>query len=308
MTAWPLVLGLAVSALPTVEIAPGVHYPWIQMGACTTCSSKAPCCGTNLTASLPSWSAAQGADGVTAIDTQLRYNDTRVVAQALAALALPRARLWITTKVDPKAYCGASDVRATVLSMVRENLRQLNTSYADLLLLHEPCDSAHGTPQPADQAAWGALQQARQQGWVRAIGLDKFNKAQLEALTGATPAVLMAPMSLSAHDDAMIAYCAARGITYNAYGVMAGCKFSDPTVLALAARYSASASQVCGAWTRQRGCTMALGFGTDEATAAAYIREDLDIFRFNMTDAEVAALDALASSSASAAPPPPSGL
>ena len=57
--------------IPTAEIAPGVHYPIAQMGTCTTCSDQTPCCGTNLSASLPAWSAAQP-DGAMAIDTQLR--------------------------------------------------------------------------------------------------------------------------------------------------------------------------------------------------------------------------------------------
>merc|ERR1712194_701232 len=104
---------------------------------------------------------------------------------------------------------------ATALHMIQENLAQLNMSYVDLLLLHEPCDRKTGQPSPADQLAWDALMQAVEQGWARAIGVDKFTIAQVAALQGSTPAVLMAPMSMSEHDEDLIAYCQQHGIQYN---------------------------------------------------------------------------------------------
>ena len=45
------------------------------------------------------------------------------------------------------------------------------------------------------------------------------------------------------HDDDTIAYCLKNGITYNAFGVMRGCLFTDPTVAALAKKYKTSAAQ-----------------------------------------------------------------
>jgi len=74
---------------------------------------------------------------------------------------------------------------------------------------------------------------------------------------------------------------------------MHGCLFHDPTVLGLAAKYGASASQICAVWTRQRGCSMAVGIGVNASTMPEYTREDLDIFRFNLTAGEVTALSAL---------------
>ena len=106
---------------------------------------------------------------------------------------------------------------------------------------------------------------------------------------------------------------------------MRDCAFTDPKVTALATKYKASAAQICAVWTRQvpaahtrhacprcpccrflqfsvrcprltllapvcnwqRGCTMSLGTGADASKVDQYTKEDLDIFRFNMTDAEV---------------------
>lgn len=279
-----------VCSTHTVEIAAGVFYPVVQLGACTDCSTKQVCCGSNLSASLPLFAKAHGEGDVVAIDTQLRYNDTSVVAQALATIALPRNMLWITSKIDPKVYCNTPDPKATALSMIQESLQQLNMSYIDLLLLHEPCDRKGGKPHPSDQLAWNALMEAVHRKWVRAIGIDKFAISQIEALNGTKPAVLMAPMSLTSHDEEMLKYCKVNEIHYNAYGILHGCKFTDTTVMALGKKYNATASQICGAWTRQRGCSMAIGAGTDLSKMGEYIHEDLDIFRFNMTEQEMSDL------------------
>ena len=98
-------------------------------------------------------------------------------------------------------YCDAPDPETTAFAMVQENLKQLNTTYVDLLLLHEPCNRGNAESHPSDQKAWNALMTAVKNGWARAIGVDKFAVPQMEALNGTRPAVLMAPMSLSQHDD-----------------------------------------------------------------------------------------------------------
>ena len=318
------------SATPAVEISPGVFLPvlqvacvvcvqtvvflyrlslmadmsrfhiltWLrQLGTCSTCADKTPCCGTNLTASIPAWIGIQGTSfNVAAIDTQLRYNQAAAVASVLeSSIGKPRSQLWITTKIPPKIFCNASDPKATALSLMRENLDQLRTNYVDLALLHEPCDTQTGLPHPSDQLAWEAMMMAVQKGWARAIGVDRFNPVQIDALRGTKPAVLMAEMSMSSHDEASLEYCQRRGITYNAFGVMHGCKFSDPVVEGLAMKYNASTSQICLVWTRQRGATMALGVGTDPAKITGYVQEDLDIFSFNLTKQEMIKLNSLQS-------------
>lgn len=270
--------------------------PWVQLGTCTDCTPKTGiCCGTNLAASLPEWISVQGSgpNGVAAIDTQLRYNQTANVEKVLATGGKPRSELWITSKIDPKVYCDAADPEATALAMVQETLSQLNTSYVDLVLLHEPCNRDSTQPHPSDQKAWNALMHAVKSGWARAIGVDKYAIPQMAALQGTRPAVLMAPMSMSQHDDATIAYCQQNNIHYNAFGVVHGCKFTDEAVVSAATKYNVSTSQVCGAWTRQRGCSMAVGIGTDPSKMSQYTHEDLDIFSFNLTASEMDALNKL---------------
>lgn len=85
------------------------------------------------------WLRAQTSDGnMAAIDTQLRYNWTAQVGAMLKKAAhITRDQLWITSKIDPKAYCAAPNVTHAAAAMIRESLQQLGVAHVDLLLLHE---------------------------------------------------------------------------------------------------------------------------------------------------------------------------
>lgn len=288
-------LAVAISLAATCyEISTGVCYPVLQFGTCTDGKDPiTPCSGTNLTATLGPWLQAQlAAEGMAALDTQLRYNWTRVVGRELKRIQIPRTQLWITSKIDPKAYCHATNVKAAASAMIRESLSQLGVTYVDLMLLHEPCEST-GAPAEGDMQAWMALNEAMGLGLTRAVGLDKFSVQQMEALSS-KPAVLMQELSMTRHANATVAYCHSHGIHINAFGVIHGCPFTDPLVLALAHKYDATPAQICQTWTRQQGHSMAIGVGLDPVKAAAYTREDLGIFRFNLTLAEMNELSLLA--------------
>ena len=102
----------------------------------------------------------------------------------------------------------------------------------------------------------------------------------------------MGQYSLKLRDDVTLEYCRENKIVYNAFGVIKGCNSSDPLLARLSREYNRSAAQVCAAWTRQRGCTMALGTGANTSTVDRYTREDLDIF-FSLKPADMAALTAM---------------
>jgi diketogulonate reductase-like aldo/keto reductase len=95
-----------------------------------------------------------------------------------------------------------------------------------------------------------------------------------------------------AHDDATIAYCAERGITYEAWRVLGGCPFSDARVGAIAAAHNVSVAQVCVRWTLQRGAIVAAGTGNGTSTVGEYARENLGALHFALSAAEMDYLNA----------------
>lgn len=303
-----LVSGVALS--PTVEIAPGVAMPRLNLGTC---------CGSDPSVGLAPWIAAGGSG----IDTAFDYGDQQKIGKLITTLGLKRSDFFITTKVPAGvgALLSANSTDCSVdpsvaLNYVKTDLAQLGLDFVDLVILHGPCRFGNtnrtagepGTvadPTAADNALWAGLQTAQQQGLARAIGVSNFNVSELRALRGAVPALNQCQMGVQtdfnyvlpipdvAHDDETIAYCAAHNITYEAWRVLGGCPMSDARVLTIAAAHGASAAQVCLRWTLQRGAVIAAGTGGNIATVAQYAKENLAVLdaSFELSDAEMDTLN-----------------
>ena len=304
-------LNLAAAAAaesPTVKIAPGVLMPRLNLGTC---------CGSLPQVGVPAWFAAGGAG----IDTAFDYLDEPTIANILATSGKPRASYFLTTKVPAGigalegnttdcSLAGGNNLTDVALNYVRVNIAQLGVKHVDLVLLHAPCRFAlHPVADPtaSDNALWRGLMAAKSLGLTRAIGVSNYNSTELAALEGDVPAVNQCQMSIVpdnvhsagwpmppiAHDDATIAYCAAHGITYEAWRVLGGCPFTDPTLLSMARTHNVSAAQICLRWTLQRGAIVAAGTGANASTVGEYSAENLGALDFALTAAEMSTLSAM---------------
>ena len=86
------------------------------------------------------------------------------------------------------AICSTHPSGGSVFHTVAHNLQVLGLEYVDLLLLHWPCDDLD-----ASVHAYEAMEQARNTGTARAIGVSNFNRAQiaqLESASGVRPAAI----------------------------------------------------------------------------------------------------------------------
>jgi aryl-alcohol dehydrogenase-like predicted oxidoreductase len=181
---------VAAVTIPTVEIAPGVHMPRVQLG----------CCTHNVSASLPYFLQLQ--PQMAAIDTAYGYKDQEQIAHVLAQSGRSRSSVWLTSKVPGGLVknggpCTAADPRAAAIAMVQADLAQLNVSFIDLMLLHEPCDMKTFQPTKQDLAIWQGLVECLARGYVRAIGVDRMVPRQVAPLLAIhKPSVLMASMNI----------------------------------------------------------------------------------------------------------------
>ena len=147
--------------------------------------------------------------------------------------------------------------------------------------------------QTQNSELWAGLVAAKAMGLTRAIGVSSYNQTHLEALKGEKPVLNQCSMSLKKHDDPTIDYCLKHNITYEAFGVMRGCPFTDPHVAGIAKAHKVSAAQVCVRWTLQRGAIAALGTGDDSSKVREYTEENLGVWTFKLSSAEMAILDGL---------------
>ena len=98
------------------------------------------------------------------IDTAAAYMNEQDVGRAVRDSGIPREEIFVTTKLWPQDYA-AADAPAGI----RRSLDNLGLDYIDLMLLHQP----YG---PVDEA-WAALEEAKEQGLVRSIGVSNMSPA-----------------------------------------------------------------------------------------------------------------------------------
>lgn len=248
--------------------------------------------------------------GGVGVDSAWDYGNQANLSLMIKASGKPRSAFFITSKVPAGDHmpgtpgvpgaCAANPNAS--LAYVRDSLRLLGVGQLDLVLIHSSCAN-YDPPVPdaaaSDNALWQGLMQAKELGLTRAIGVSNFNAAQLQLLKGETPAVNQIAISIMpfwgnkhGHDDVTLEFCAAHSITPQSYGSLRGCPFNDHRLTTIAKAHGVAESQVCMRWVLQRGAVVAAGTGSNATTAPAYARENIGIFAFELSAAEMATLNA----------------
>ena len=219
--------------------------------------------------------------GYRLIDTAAVYGNERAVGRAIAASGVPRSELFVTTKIWVTQFGYERTQRA-----IGEALERLATPYIDLLLLHQPVGDVLGS--------WKALEEAVAAGTVRSIGVSNFTVADLEkllAVAAITPAVNQVERHPYSQQLALAIFHAQHNIVGEAwFPIGHGSKelLAEPMFAELAAKYGKSVVQVILRWHVQSGWV-----AIPKSTDAAHIRQNLDIFDFELDAAELASIAAI---------------
>ena len=217
------------------------------------------------------------------IDTAQIYRNEAEVGECTGSSGVLRSELFITTKVWVANY-PASRFAASV----DESLRNLQTDYVDLLLLHWPHD---GVPL-AEQI--GLLNETVRSGKVRHIGVSNFNRDLLGQAIGLSAHPLVTNQ-FEYHpylNQSLIAGATRQaGLAVTAYCAMAvGRVLGDPTLAEIAASHGRSIPQVVLRWLVQQDGVVALS----RTTNPNRLSENLAVFDFELGGDEMAAIQTLA--------------
>ena len=171
---------------------------------------------------------------------------------------------------------------------MEESLKKLKTDYVDLLLLHWPNEAVS----LAEQI--GALNEVKEAGKVRHIGVSNFNTALMAESVKLSNAPLITNQ-IEYHpylnQDVVIAAAKKAGMAVTGYcGMADGKVFNDAVLKDIAARHGKSVAQVVLRWLVQQEGVIALSKTVGEARVA----ENIAIFDFALTADEIAAIHALA--------------
>lgn len=226
------------------------------------------------------------------IDTAAAYGNEREVGEGIRRSGLARDEVFIETKLWVSDY--GYD---TALHAFDKSAGKLGVDVIDLLLLHQPrLDNFDLTI-----AAYEALEQLLADGRVRAIGVSNFTPTILARFlpeVAVVPAVNQIELHPYFTQRANVAVNAAAGILTQAwspiggithyYGSEATSTFTDATLVGIGKRHGKTPAQVMLRWHIQQGRQV-----IPKSTRAARIAENFDIFDFVLSDAELAAIDAL---------------
>ncbi|HEY5835324.1 aldo/keto reductase [Streptomyces sp.] len=218
--------------------------------------------------------------GYRSIDTAAAYGNEAGVGSALAASGLPREEVFITTKLW-NTHQGYD----STLAAFDASLDRLGLDYVDLYLIHWPT--------PARDLyvdTWRAFEKLLADGRTRSIGVSNFQPAHLTRLfdeTDVVPVLNQVELHPGLQQKELRAFHAEHGIATQAWSPLAqGAVLNDPVLTGIAARLGRTPAQVVLRWHLQIGNVV-----IPKSVTPARIRENFDLFGFELTDAD---LDAIA--------------
>lgn len=260
----------------TVELGGGVQIPQLGFG----------------TFQIWPYEAQQAVEDALAlgyrhIDTAAAYCNEGQVGAALKATGMAD-RTFVTTKLRN----GDQGVDET-LRGCEESLGLLGIDAIDLYLIHWPAPTLGRYVD-----AWKTMVELQRRGLVYAIGVSNFLPEHLERIieeTGVVPAVNQIESHPRFWQPELEAYCAERDIAIEAYSPLGhGKDIESEPVCAAAERLGVTPAQVVLRWHAQKGHIV-----LPKSTKPARMKQNMDIYGFELTDVEVAAIDALDDPSAS---------
>lgn len=218
------------------------------------------------------------------IDTAAIYKNEEGVGAAIAKSGIPRDELFITTKLWNDRQSGEQPHEA-----IRESLDKLGLDHVDLYLTHWP------TPEKNTFVnAWTKLIEIRDAGLSRSIGVSNHLPEHLDRLvaeTGVVPAVDQIELHPAYQQRDVLAWGADKGMRIESWGPLGQGKyplFENPAVVAAAEAHGVTPAQAVIRWHLQKGIIV-----FPKSTRKERMEQNFDVFGFELSDAEIAAIDGI---------------
>lgn len=216
--------------------------------------------------------------GYRLIDTAKIYGNEEDIGEALKESSIPREEIFVTTKLWNSDHGYDAAVAAC-----DKSLKRLGLSYIDLYLIHWPVQGLRNE-------TWKALETLLREGKCCAVGVSNYTIWHLEDLlkhSSTIPAVNQVEFSPYLYQEDLLEFCRLHDIQLEAYSPLTrGVKLHDPNLVAVAAKYSKSPSQILIRWALQRGTIV-----IPKSSKKERIHENANVFDFVISQKDMRVLD-----------------
>ncbi len=202
-------------------------------------------------------------------DTAQAYSNEHLLGRAWQKSGLKREELFITTKIGVVNFG-----HDRTMHSFKDSLKNLRTDYVDLLLLHFPVPLLR-------KSSWKALEEIREAGQAKSIGVSNYTIRHLEELKNYAkdmPVINQVELHVFLQQPELIDYCREHGITVEAYSPLAhGTPMDNEGVSAIAKKHSKTYAQIMVRWCLQKDLVVIPKSATPDR-----IRENIDVFSFEL--------------------------
>jgi 2,5-diketo-D-gluconate reductase A len=270
-------------SIPTMKLNNGVEIPALGFGVFQTPPEETIAAVENALET-----------GYRHVDTAAAYGNERAVGEAIRGSGLARDEVFIETKVWITDFGYDATLHAFDKSAGKLGLEQI-----DLLILHQALPGEFDLT----LGAYQALEKLYADGKVRAIGVSNFMTRHLDRLLAETE-IVPAANQIEVHpyfrQSELLAYDTERGILNQAWSPIGGITFypgygedrkstlADPVIGKIAAAHGKTPAQVMLRWHLQQGRQV-----IPKSVTPSRIRENFDLFDFELTPDQLASIDAL---------------
>jgi 2,5-diketo-D-gluconate reductase A len=212
------------------------------------------------------------------VDTAQMYGNEHEVGEAVRASGLDRAAVFITSKLN-NGFHRPDDARRAF----DQTLAELGVDYVDLFLIHWPVPTLYGGD---FVSTWKTLQEFKQDGRARSIGVSNFQVPHLQRLvreTDVTPAVNQIELHPYLLNDMVRRYAQDHGIATEAWSPIAqGRVLGDPVIAEISNRLGRTPAQIVLRWHIQLGNIV-----FPKSTTPSRIKENFQLFEFELDSGDM---------------------
>lgn len=249
--------------MKNLKLNNGVEMPMLGFG---TFMLEGETCENAVTSAI--------AGGYRMIDTAEAYGNEADVGRGIQKSGIARQELFLITKINFKSYEKARET-------AERSLKNLQTDYIDLLLLHWPFANYY--------AAWREMEILYKEGKVRAIGISNFEPSQmldLIAYNKIIPAVNQIETNLYCQRVSEREWMDKRNVAHMSYAPLGQGNrnemFSEPAVVAIADKYRKTPAQILLRFLIEKNIVV-----IPRSSKPERIKENMDVFGFEFSEKEL---------------------